>query len=172
MDTVNNAISSLDSGLNGVAESVSNLFGDAKVSDGDFSPIDSTFDFFKDSSGKAFSFLFGSDGSMGLESEDGINASTSKPTKGIFEKTVDFTKKNPETAKLGAGLIGGAMQAYQKEKDRGAAEELLKQKSEYESKLLREKYGYETQATKEKQSNAFGSFMNPNKPTSVTPFNR
>ena len=95
MDTVNNAISSLDSGLNGVAESVSNLFGDAKVSDGDFSPIDSTFDFFKDSSGKAFSFLFGSDGSMGLESEDGINASTSKPTKGIFEKT----KKEPRNRK-------------------------------------------------------------------------
>ena len=173
MDTVDSVISSLDSGLDGLTQSVASLFGDAQVGADSFAPLDSTFDFFGDSADKTFSFLFGDSGSMGMESEDGISAGATPPSKGIFEKTVDFVNKNPQTAKLGAGLIGGAMQGYEKQKDRDATAELFRQKTEAESKLLRERYGYDVQANEQKQVNAFGSFMNPpTQPGKVAPYSR
>lgn len=172
MDTVNSVISSLDSGLDGLAQSVAGLFGEAQVGGDSFAPLDSTFDFFGDSADKTFSFLFGDSGSMSMESEDGIQAPGTPASKGIFQKTVDFTKQNPEVAKLGAGLIGGAMQGYEKQKDREATAELFRQKTEAESKLLRERYGYDVQADADKKANAFGMYMNPAQPGKVAPYGR
>lgn len=152
---------------NGI-ESVGSAIGDVLKS------FDAGFEIFTDTNGNGSTlwsevgdffgdtkdFLFGEKGIAGgmkMESEDGIGATLAGQAadNGLIGGFTDWIEKNPNSAKFAGAVAQGAIGAYQKEKDREAAKELLEFKAQKESELLRDRYNYDYDNEIKKRVNAF-----------------
>lgn len=161
LDVVGDIGSSLASGI----ESVGGAIGDVLKS------LDGGLEIFTDTNGNGSTlwsevgdffgdtkeFLFGKEGEpgMAMQSESGVSATLPGASQGLIGGFTDWIEKNPTSAKIVGSVAQGAIGAYQKEKDRQAAKELIEFKAQKESELLRDRYNYDYDNEIKKRVNAF-----------------